>query len=96
MLVLSRKPSECILIESDKRLIDARKQINLEVVRQWADNSYRSPHLHHALLTIDQLLNEVQRVTVVRIGPNAVKLGIDAAKTANVVREELQAAGPAA
>lgn len=30
-------------------------------------------------------------ITIVRIGPNAVRIGIDAPKSMNIVREELQA-----
>lgn len=47
------------------------------------------------------LIGDNVTVTIVRIGPNAVKLGIDAPKELNIVREELclepahQAAGAA-
>ena len=33
-------------------------------------------------------------VTVVRVGPNNVRLGIEAPRTVNVVREELQVSQP--
>lgn len=35
------------------------------------------------------LIGDNVTVTIVRIGPNAVKLGIDAPKELNIVREEL-------
>lgn len=37
------------------------------------------------------LIGDEVIVTVVRIGPNAVRLGIEAPKTHNIVREELTA-----
>lgn len=41
------------------------------------------------ILVRDQAGNTVAAVTVVRIGPNAVRIGIDAGKELSIVREEL-------
>lgn len=35
------------------------------------------------------LIGDDVAITVVRIGPNSVRIGIDAPKTMNIVREEL-------
>lgn len=41
------------------------------------------------------LIGENVTVTIVRIGPNTVRLGIDAPRDMNIVREELCQAAPA-
>lgn len=37
------------------------------------------------------LIGDEIAITIVRIGPNSVRIGIDAPKTMNIVREELKA-----
>lgn len=39
------------------------------------------------------MIGDEVTVTVVRIGPNNVRIGIEAPRTMNIVREELQSSG---
>jgi carbon storage regulator len=40
------------------------------------------------------LIGDEIKISVIRIGPNSVRIGIDAPPHLNIVREELVAAGP--